>query len=172
MVRRGRRIFNHEIREIREKKTMKYIFLVQALIVAFAFGAWFGNRPATQSTNAILHAGYGACGRCNRTWDVVTGHDTPYEWSKPGKLHDLITGNDVPATNIFRGDIPKELAEYLSTPQPTRGCFPLCKQCWQELKTPEARLPYYRKLVDDWKRDIADAEKDWEPIKASVLAGN
>lgn len=30
------------------------------------------------------------------------------------------------------------------------GCFPLCESCWQDLGTPEARLPFYEKLFSEW----------------------
>jgi hypothetical protein len=30
------------------------------------------------------------------------------------------------------------------------GCFPLCEYCWKVLGTPEARLPYYNKLIQAW----------------------
>lgn len=30
------------------------------------------------------------------------------------------------------------------------ACFPLCEECWQKLGTPEARWPFYEKLIDDW----------------------
>lgn len=31
------------------------------------------------------------------------------------------------------------------------GCFPLCVDCWDDLGTPEARLPYYLSLVRQWQ---------------------
>jgi hypothetical protein len=36
---------------------------------------------------------------------------------------------------------------------PSSGCFPLCEGCWQELQTPENRMPYYMALVDWWERE-------------------
>ena len=32
----------------------------------------------------------------------------------------------------------------------SEACFPLCEDCWQQLGTPEARLPYYDRLVNVW----------------------
>lgn len=32
-----------------------------------------------------------------------------------------------------------------------RGCFPLCEDCWQTLGHPEARIPYYRVLIEHWQ---------------------
>jgi hypothetical protein len=34
-----------------------------------------------------------------------------------------------------------------------RGCFPLCEECWEDLATPEARLPFYRVLWEQWWAD-------------------
>lgn len=45
------------------------------------------------------------------------------------------------------------------------GCFPLCEDCWIELRTPEARMPYYMKLVDTWeadKRRYGSSHPDWK----------
>lgn len=50
----------------------------------------------------------------------------------------------------------------------SRGCFPLCEKCWSEL-TPECRLPYYKKLHDEWKRQ--GSEQPWAEIERAVLAG-
>lgn len=54
-------------------------------------------------------------------------------------------------------------------------CFPLCKDCWTTLKTPKARLPYYRDMVDSWvrlePREAEKLEEDWKLIKTAVLAG-
>jgi hypothetical protein len=36
------------------------------------------------------------------------------------------------------------------------GCGPLCEQCWQELATPEARLPYYEQLMKRWWKDSSE----------------
>lgn len=33
------------------------------------------------------------------------------------------------------------------------GCFPLCEDCWVELRTPKNRMPYYMQLVDSWERE-------------------
>lgn len=150
------------------------IIILTATALAVACGAWLSMQPARHITNTIFHPGYGACGRCNKTWDVVSGHNTPYEWSKPGEMHMLVSGENVAATNIFGGNIPKKLAEYLSKPHPIRLCFPLCETCWRELKTPQARLPYYRELLNVWKKEDVKGygEELWLEMKASVLAGN
>jgi hypothetical protein len=37
--------------------------------------------------------------------------------------------------------------------QPRRGCFPLCEGCWTLLGHPEARIPYYAELIEQWEQD-------------------
>lgn len=65
---------------------------------------------------------------------------------------------------------------------PSSGCFPLCEGCWEALGTPEARMPYYRKLYEKWlagagdvsppKREeyLRDLMEKWPLIEAAVLA--
>ena len=54
------------------------------------------------------------------------------------------------------------------------SAYALCEPCWADL-TPGRRLPYYRALLDGWKREApADAdqlEADWPAIRDAVLAG-
>lgn len=50
------------------------------------------------------------------------------------------------------------------------GCFPLCEDCWQELETPEARLPYYRELMKWWDETEVSATRD-EAVFAAVMEG-
>lgn len=60
------------------------------------------------------------------------------------------------------------------------GMFPLCEDCWQELGTPEARLPFYRVVWEQWCVDIRlnppgsgvgvePYETLWPTIEAAVL---
>jgi hypothetical protein len=116
-------------------------------------------------------SGYGSCYKCGQTWEVVRGHDTPYEWTQPGEMAMLTSGQTVSAKEFFGGNVPKELEELLSKPQPVRSCFPLCEGCWSSL-SPQARVRFYRRLVDEWKRSDPAAETKWPAIEASVLAGN
>jgi hypothetical protein len=46
---------------------------------------------------------------------------------------------------------------------PTTGCFPLCEDCWAELASAEARLPYYRAAMDMW------GWENWPVIEAAVI---
>lgn len=65
------------------------------------------------------------------------------------------------------------------------GCFPLCEKCWQDLESPEARLPFYRALWSEWLEeawrrqgaelrdpgDIRELLARWPQIEAAVRAG-
>lgn len=55
------------------------------------------------------------------------------------------------------------------------ACFPLCEFCWSDLATPEARLPYYRALVDRWINDnpesASEIEVKYQDIESAVTAG-
>lgn len=53
----------------------------------------------------------------------------------------------------------------------TAGCFPLCEECWQELGTPDRRLPYYEELMRRWADDLPVSVETVEQIRAAVLAG-
>ena len=48
------------------------------------------------------------------------------------------------------------------------GCFPLCEDCWEELKTPQNRLPYYTQLFHEWGGESVET---WNNIKQAVLDG-
>lgn len=53
----------------------------------------------------------------------------------------------------------------------SQGCFPLCKECWNEL-TPETRLPFYRQLYMEWESLGADLYAGmWSDIETAVLSG-
>lgn len=50
----------------------------------------------------------------------------------------------------------------------SKGCFPLCEKCWTDLKTPYARLPYYRELWESWEKS-SPGYADWELIEEAVM---
>lgn len=50
------------------------------------------------------------------------------------------------------------------------GCFPLCEDCWVELRTPENRLPYYMRLVDIWEQQSPTSESKRALIRKAVLS--
>ena len=66
------------------------------------------------------------------------------------------------------------------------SCFPLCSECWDELRTPIARLPLYRKMWIHWlellaeelekgigsKQALADTIDKWSHIEAAVMEGD
>lgn len=58
----------------------------------------------------------------------------------------------------------------------SEGCFPLCQYCWERL-TPTERLPFYRTLLEDWKR-YGDPDHNgtswddlWDMIEIAVFKG-
>lgn len=110
--------------------------------------------------NLVFHPGIGCCERCYRTWDIVTIHSTWYD------LNDVMQKVKIEGINYA-----------IITPIERKGCFPLCQDCWQDLETPEARLPFYRRLMDQWERIDRDMDRhlgremEWEGMKAAVLAG-
>jgi hypothetical protein len=36
--------------------------------------------------------------------------------------------------------------------RPGRGMMALCEACWRDLRTPEARYPFYVDVIRDWQR--------------------
>ena len=36
---------------------------------------------------------------------------------------------------------------------PFSACFPLCEDCWSLLGNPEARIEYYKMLIDSWNAE-------------------
>lgn len=40
------------------------------------------------------------------------------------------------------------------------GCFPLCERCWTDLGNPEARIEYYKALIDAWDADGPPVDED------------
>lgn len=91
---------------------------------------------------------YSFCHRCEMPWKFIEGHTTPY-----GK------------------EITRMIKSGESINMNWGGCFPLCKRCWKELRTPEKRLQYYRELWIEWQQWGNKDAEEWEHIKISVLAG-
>ena len=54
---------------------------------------------------------------------------------------------------------------------PTRGCFPLCEECWTDLGDPLHRLPYYEELLRRWADDVPVDIETWQQVRDAVLAG-
>jgi len=52
------------------------------------------------------------------------------------------------------------------------GLFPLCEGCWTLLGHPEARIPYYKTLVDHWVSEGSPkSPDDLADIARAVAAG-
>jgi len=141
----------------------KWLFICVLLVGVFGLGGCGENidndlrvRKVKGAVESALSPGYGTCGRCGRPWNRVEEHTTWFQEdpSEPSSKND----SDL---TIFVLDM---------------GCFPLCEECWGEL-TPKERLPYYRELFNEWTLEAirdgyeAPPKKQWESIRAAVLAG-
>jgi hypothetical protein len=62
------------------------------------------------------------------------------------------------------------VTHYTERDEMGRGCFPLCEKCWGE-RTPEQRLPFYRRLWELWNGDGHTTEDEWVAIRSAVMAG-
>lgn len=59
---------------------------------------------------------------------------------------------------------------HITNYSPVAGMFPLCEDCWTELRTPENRMPYYRELFNSWDRlGRPVREGDWRVIETAVF---
>jgi len=129
---------------------MKYIALILLILLGIIVPIFlFINRQKID--NRMNHSGYSWCEKCERTWDVVEGHITEYK-----KIN----------VQISTWECGKGFTSYTNDIG-SMGCFPLCKTCWTNLKTPENRLSYYQSFVN--RRKLTN---DWLLIKQSVLDGN
>lgn len=138
-----------------------FVIVVLAVVALLATRLGGGQR----ARNAIFHPGYGCCGRCERTWDLVRGHSTPYgdaEWWVSGPatndVFQVVGWDDAIAFN--------EKGERLMVVKDGMSMFPLCEGCWSKL-TPKQRLPFYRELWDKYDR----TGEDWARLEKNVLAG-
>ncbi|MDE2096158.1 MAG: hypothetical protein KGL39_02860 [Patescibacteria group bacterium] len=118
--------------------------------------------------NRLRHPGYSWCERCGRTWDVAQPHDTVEE----GGVTAWTVITDTMSNSLINiHGVPHDGKPHTIYVTNGDSCFPLCEQCWRELKTPEARLPYYRLLVDEWCKDDTNAEAKWPSIEKAVMEG-
>lgn len=51
------------------------------------------------------------------------------------------------------------------------GCFPLCENCWQELGTPQRRMPFYIEMIEWWRTMGPFSEEEATAILDAVKAG-
>lgn len=54
---------------------------------------------------------------------------------------------------------------------PANGCFPLCEPCWKLLGCGEARIEYYKELIDFWEQDVEVSEETKFNIMKAVANG-
>lgn len=66
------------------------------------------------------------------------------------------------------GAVEEHVTKYTST----TGCFPLCEGCWTELEVPEARIEYYKMLIDSWELSGNEVTEDTKKdIQMAVANG-
>jgi len=122
---------------------MKYFAAVLGFVSLLLAASYLLNPAAVER---FFSPQFGTCQKCERPWNHVDHHITP------------LLGVDRVEPDVETG----ELVLWSS------GMFPLCEVCWAELKTGEARLPYYRMTYDEWLLD-AGSNFTWEEIRVSVL---
>jgi len=84
---------------------------------------------------SLIFPGYSTCGRCGMPWNMVQEHTTMYQDFTDLKEAGVEVKSSSPL--IIVGSMSK-------------GCSPLCQHCWDKLKTPEKRLPYYKEMYEGW----------------------
>lgn len=106
------------------------------------------RRWAAGVLSRMKYPNRGWCTRCGRAWDSVHGHTTHYCVQQFGGTCEA---------PFHDGGLSMH-----------GGCFPMCQDCWSELK-PEDRLPFYRILMDHWGESCDTPTR--LAIEHSVLAG-
>ena len=155
------------------------LFILQILIMIFLITIIALVTPILYHSNSftirriasvmryLTSPGYGTCERCEVPWNYIKEHSTFYKTALCNDNEEINT--------IYDQVIVADGTDFVNIGPSgiERGCFPLCEKCWQELKTPEARLPYYKELFDKWiQMGSGKTEEDWERIKQSVIEGN
>lgn len=87
----------------------------------------FAERKARARELRRKAPGYGTCYRCDTPWCFTESHSTTYDRKFP----------------------PRQGREPMRSTS-SSGMFPLCEDCWQELDSAQARLPYYEALAQTW----------------------
>lgn len=85
-----------------------------------------------------------------------------YRFSRPGMGY------------CFRCGFPWGIVRGHSTQYGTRGrgLFPLCEGCWSLLLHPEARIEYYKMLVDWWRECDSEVTLETEREIARSVAND
>lgn len=131
-----------------------YLSALMLLLCGLLFLLFSDRLIIRQMRGRIAHIaapGYSECYRCKMPWKFTESHSTDY--GPDGEWQEIEGG----------------WGKFKVGPM---GCFPLCEKCWKELKTPEARMPYYRQLWTEWSADGVPMDgRKWEWIEAAVRDG-
>jgi len=90
----------------------------------------------------------GRCYRCNRPWITKA---TKNLGVKDGVHHSRQLKRDA-----WWGLLG--VRYHVTDVTDNKGMFPLCENCWRELRTAEARRPYYMRLWHRWCNDGIDTD--------------
>lgn len=156
--------------KLKETNRRGWVSQLVFVLTAVIFGCLLSTLLSPQIrriTNPILHPGYSACGRCNRTWDVADGHVTDYDnltYGVASYTH-ATPIESIWITNYWYYSMTTNAWEVFTVTNGL-GCFPLCKECWLKLGSPEKRLPYYRSYAKQWLDGDA-----WKKLEQSVMDG-
>lgn len=99
----------------------------------------------------------------------------------PPPTHDSWPASFLRATNpgysyCLRCGTPwSNVKEHSTSYSSSQGCFPLCEPCWQMLGSPEARIEYYKILIDWWNSERNNinpvSESEVRAIQRAVANG-
>lgn len=124
------------------KNFIKYLLII-IISITIGFGmALFFQSFAWKIMKNNYSYHYIFCIRCGKHFDETDFHTTWYKFDNYGD-------------KIY----------------PSTGFSPLCKDCWWGLKTPEARLIYYKKSVNRWW-DKKTIEKEFPLIERALIEEN
>jgi hypothetical protein len=105
--------------------------------------------------------------------------DIPLRGSRPQPTHDSPLAANTRYANpskswCFRCGMPWGVVKEHSTIWSSKGqgCFPLCEGCWSLLGSPEARIEYYKMLIDWWNANEWTCDEDEQrAIQRAVANG-
>ncbi len=123
------------------------------------------------SWERFLSPNLSTCYRCDRPWksrkfkrekDPRDGRPVSVQ-QKRDRFYGLV---GVEAHTTYYTREPMEGSVGISTES---GCFPLCEGCWSKL-TPETRLPYYERMVENWINSTANHKDHYREQAPAIYA--
>lgn len=97
----------------------------------------------------------GTCYRCRRPWKSHARKKiAPNHYRQLSRMRFWGLLGVEPHLTRYKGDA---------------SCFPLCEDCWRELGTAEARIPYYRLLAYSWLEFSDRDDVHYDVIPGMIL---